>query len=237
MVEYSMMFKKTGIKILTWLNLVLFAAIFYQVYKLMHFTVVSKDYIISLYYVIFIFVGYLSVAGIMSLFITDTKASFNNLVYTVFGGFYITILGSSLVFLRNIGWKQTLFLFIVVWIYDSMAYFIGSRYGKTKIIPMVSPNKSLEGLLGGLFSSCLAVLILMTFTSLIPFTNIGITMLITILLCVFAQSGDLVESLAKRYCGIKDSSNIIPGHGGVLDKIDSLLLAAPVYLVLLLLLC
>jgi len=144
-------------------------------------------------------------------------------------------LGSSLFFVRSIGPYNTLFLFAVVWFYDSGAYFIGSKFGKRKLSPYISPKKTIEGLVGGIIVTLLIITALkyIKITSvLVPYDNIGYVYVLVIVLCLAAQAGDLLESMLKRYCGVKDSSNLLMGHGGVLDKLDSFLIAAPVYLLL-----
>ncbi len=108
---------------------------------------------------------------------------------------------------------------------DSFAYFIGSKFGKRKLYPAVSPNKSIEGGLGGLLGSILAVLIARA--TFLPVIGLVDGILIGLLLGVAGQLGDLFESLLKRACKVKDSGSMIPGHGGVLDRLDSLLFAFP----------
>lgn len=115
----------------------------------------------------------------------------------------------------------------MVWVADSGAYTIGSRFGRRKLIPLVSPNKTWAGLMGGLTFGVAFVLL----TS--PWLGVGLTSLpqlaALVLLGVLASvDGDLLESLMKRQAGAKDSGTIFPGHGGVLDRIDSLLAALPV---------
>jgi phosphatidate cytidylyltransferase len=109
---------------------------------------------------------------------------------------------------------------------DSAAYYLGSLFGKRKLYPAVSPNKSIEGALGGLAGSLVGSLL---FRQLF-FPELGLLLCLGAALIVGAvgQTGDLFESLLKRSCGVKDSGTIIPGHGGVLDRLDSILFAAPV---------
>jgi phosphatidate cytidylyltransferase len=124
----------------------------------------------------------------------------------------------------------TLFALALVWVADSGAYFAGSRYGKRKLAPRISPGKSWEGLAGGLVASLLlavaATPLLHTGWDALPRLLLltAVTMLVSVV-------GDLFESLLKRHAGAKDSSDLIPGHGGVLDRIDSLLAALPVFVV------
>ncbi|WP_198264063.1 phosphatidate cytidylyltransferase [sulfur-oxidizing endosymbiont of Gigantopelta aegis] len=119
---------------------------------------------------------------------------------------------------------------MLIWAADTGAYFSGKRFGKNKLAPKVSPGKSIEGVMGGLL---LAVLIVILFTAwhggqLQDYFNvIGIT-LVTV---IFSVIGDLMESMFKRQADIKDSGNILPGHGGILDRIDSITAACPVFLI------
>ncbi len=118
-----------------------------------------------------------------------------------------------------------LFLFGLLWIGDTAAMGIGSWLGRHKLAPTVSPNKTVEGFIGGLLGA-LAVGLLMHFWRL-PQIGLGHILIIALGCSLFGQLGDLVESMWKRSLGIKDSSRVIPGHGGVLDRFDSLLFAAP----------
>ena len=123
------------------------------------------------------------------------------------------------------GGDSLLFLFGLLWVGDTAAMGVGSTLGRHKLAPTVSPNKTVEGLVGGIVGA-LAIGLLMYFWK---FEHIGIghVMAIAAGCSVFGQLGDLVESMWKRSLGIKDSSALIPGHGGVLDRFDSLLFAAP----------
>jgi phosphatidate cytidylyltransferase len=122
-----------------------------------------------------------------------------------------------------------LYAMCLVWGADTGAYFAGRRFGKRKLAPAVSPGKTLEGLAGGvLLTSVLAVIVCMIFPAA---RDIGIAAFLAIsTVTVFASVlGDLFESMAKRHRGIKDSSQLLPGHGGVLDRIDSVTAAIPVF--------
>lgn len=117
---------------------------------------------------------------------------------------------------------------MTVWAADTGAYFAGRKFGKHKLAPRISPNKTVEGLIGGLL---LAVIVGMAVAG---FTGIAIGSLPAVaLLCaitvLFSAAGDLYESLLKRHAGAKDSSDLIPGHGGILDRADSVLAALPVF--------
>lgn len=129
------------------------------------------------------------------------------------------------------GAKLVLFVCFIVWAADSGAYFAGKSFGKRKMAPNVSPNKTIEGLLGGMVTAILVGWLTAAWFD-IKFSNTLVMIVITVITVVISVLGDLVESMFKRVSGIKDSSNIIPGHGGVLDRIDSLTAAFPVFTLL-----
>lgn len=126
------------------------------------------------------------------------------------------------------GSKLVLYVCFIVWAADSGAYFAGKSMGKHKMAPHVSPNKTIEGLVGGVITAILVGWGTATWFD-IQFTSPFVMVVITLVTVVISVLGDLVESMFKRVAGIKDSSNIIPGHGGVLDRIDSLTAAFPVF--------
>ncbi|MGF1726031.1 phosphatidate cytidylyltransferase [Photobacterium nomapromontoriensis] len=129
------------------------------------------------------------------------------------------------------GAKLVLLVCFLVWAADTGAYFSGKRFGKHKMAPAVSPNKTIEGLVGG---ALLAVVVTWGGAAVmdIPFSSLGSLLLIAVVTVVASVLGDLVESMFKRVAGIKDSGNILPGHGGILDRIDSLTAALPVFALL-----
>ncbi|MGM8884916.1 phosphatidate cytidylyltransferase [Psychrobacter sp. 1U2] len=130
-------------------------------------------------------------------------------------------------------WQQSpwwlMYVFLLVWCADSGAYFVGRKFGKRKMAPNVSPNKSMEGLAGGVVTGLLVVIgisvfmLQLTGTALLAFVALSV---VTILISVL---GDLFESMLKRRAKVKDSGTILPGHGGILDRIDSLLSATPIF--------
>lgn|SRR5690606_20141791 len=121
-------------------------------------------------------------------------------------------------------------LFILVWTNDTFAFLVGKNFGKQKLFEKISPKKTVEGFLGGLFFSCVASYFITTFTAVLNFTN---WLVLSIIISVFGTLGDLVESKLKRQAGVKDSGAIMPGHGGLLDRLDSIIFAAPfIYLFL-----
>lgn len=108
---------------------------------------------------------------------------------------------------------------------DTGAYYAGTNFGRTKLCPAISPGKTVEGLMGGIIASLLLVISAKYF--LLPHVPLGKLIGVTIALTLIGVGGDLTESIMKRCCKVKDSGTILPGHGGVLDRIDSLLTAAP----------
>jgi len=125
---------------------------------------------------------------------------------------------------------------ILTWATDVGAYMFGRTFGRKKLIPSISPGKTVEGAVGGLGFTIVVCLLYVRFI-LMPYAQLGLTIqgavLFAIVVSVAAQTGDLAESLLKREAGIKDSSNIIPGHGGILDRFDSLLFVMPIAFLLL----
>lgn len=118
-----------------------------------------------------------------------------------------------------------LFIFFTIWICDSAAYFIGRKYGNHKISPEVSPKKSWEGAAAGLIAAILSISLFNYF--IIPEIPIKVSIIFGLIVGIFGQAGDFAESLLKRDSDIKDSSNLLPGHGGVLDRFDSPLFVFP----------
>lgn len=120
--------------------------------------------------------------------------------------------------------------FILVWVNDSFAYLVGKQFGKQKLFPSISPKKTVEGFLGGLFFACVSSYFIAKYTDTFEFNK---WLILAIIVSVFGTLGDLVESKYKRQAGVKDSGIIMPGHGGLLDRLDSIIFAAPfIYLFL-----
>lgn len=128
------------------------------------------------------------------------------------------------------GAEYLLFVMALIWIADSGAYFAGRRWGKSKLAPHVSPGKSWEGVAGGLLFVAITSLISGSFLFEYESTKLLLFTLLCVTVVLFSVEGDLLESMFKRRAGVKDSGAILPGHGGVLDRIDSLTAAAPLFL-------
>ena len=142
---------------------------------------------------------------------------------------YVGMLTGSLIRLRNDfpeGWKLVFFLLLVVWLGDSGAYYVGKKFGKHKLSPRISPKKTIEGLAGGMTTSIItAVVIHFTFFQEFPLHH---AILAGVLLSFAGVVGDLAESMWKRSADVKDSGTLLPGHGGFLDRFDSILFTAPI---------
>ena len=161
-------------------------------------------------------------------YVLTPRASISDAAITVFGAAYTGLLFSSVVVIRasylgTEGALLTLGVMGSVWVNDATAYIFGSQFGKHKMAPRISPNKSWEGFVGGLLGSCL------TWIALYTLKVCGISLLLALiggLVCgVSGVIGDLFESRLKRAVGVKDFGNLIPGHGGLLDRSDSMLFA------------
>jgi phosphatidate cytidylyltransferase len=185
----------------------------------------------SIPFVIFSVYGlYLLIAFIAELF-RKKNHPINNWAYFFLGQIYIALPFSLLNFILFISGYQPfilLALFITIWINDTGAYLTGMLFGKHKMFERVSPKKTWEGFAGGAILSVLSSYLLYHF---IPDFSFFQWLVFSELIVVFGTLGDLCESLLKRTLRIKDSGNIIPGHGGMLDRFDSMLIATPVILI------
>jgi phosphatidate cytidylyltransferase len=152
---------------------------------------------------------------------------------TLFGIFAVALPATAMIWLRtsgkdpSFGPRAVLFLFLIVWGCDSAAYYGGKRFGKRKLAPTVSPNKTWEGTISGAIGATMLGAVLGA-VWLLPEIGPGQGALAGLLASSAGQAGDLVESLWKRGAGVKDSGVFLPGHGGFYDRVDSLLFAGPV---------
>ncbi len=139
----------------------------------------------------------------------------------------------ALAWLHNsstIGPRWALFAVAIAWAADTGAYFAGVRYGKHKLAPRISPGKSWEGVIGGVVAILLLAVAATPWLGLF-WSELGWLALLTLVTMIFSVVGDLFESLMKRHSGYKDSSDLIPGHGGLMDRLDSLLAVLPIFVI------
>lgn len=150
-------------------------------------------------------------------------------VFPLAMSFYVGFGFNALLDARVAGLDKALLALCIVWATDSGAYLVGMNYGKRKLAPRVSPNKTLEGALGGILGAILVTIIFMIVDSTVALPyGIYKMSVFAIFFSIAGQFGDLLESSIKRHFGVKDSGKFIPGHGGVLDRFDSMLLVFPI---------
>lgn len=158
-----------------------------------------------------------------------------NVGVTLLGLFYIGLFANSILEIREYFYTESFYaeggmliisILVSIWVCDSAAFFLGSAFGKHKLFPRVSPNKSWEGAIAGFVFAIIAMLAAKALV--LDVISNSDAIVIGIIVGTIGQLGDLVESLMKRDAGVKDSSALIPGHGGIFDRFDSLLLTAPV---------
>lgn len=157
--------------------------------------------------------------------LVKNKFTFDDVAFVLLGAVYIGLGFYYFIETRNAGLHYVIFALLIVWTTDSGAYFTGRKLGKNKLWPEISPNKTVEGFVGGIV---IAVIFAIGMQLITPITsNIVQLIVVTIIASVFGQMGDLVESAIKRHYHIKDSGKLLPGHGGILDRFDSLLFVLP----------
>ena len=190
-------------------------------------TIIPKQYIL---YVVGLTIPLLVAILFIQVIVTNMKTTVNDIIITLFGIIYVVgfLIFIPLIFNLEKGKILIWYLFITAWGSDSAAYFVGINFGKHKITP-ISPKKSLEGCIGGIVG---AVALAEAFTlGFNTFVNAELSYLIMGAIVgvatIFSQFGDLAASTIKRYAEIKDFGNLFPGHGGMLDRIDSILFISP----------
>ncbi|MFC2169487.1 phosphatidate cytidylyltransferase [Acidobacteriota bacterium] len=152
----------------------------------------------------------------------------STIALTLFGALYLSFtLNYFFVLREEYGPLYIYFLLSIIFVGDTGAYFFGSLWGRRKLAPLASPNKTWEGSFGGIVCACAAGLV--AGYALLPDVSLWKAALCAFLVHAVAQISDPLESLFKRAAGVKDSSNLLPGHGGFLDRVDSLILAAPLF--------
>ena len=160
---------------------------------------------------------------------SNVRFALDSIAYTLFGILYTAGLGGYFLLIANLegGRQMVVFILLFIWLGDTLAYYGGRKFGERKLLEVVSPNKTNAGAISNVFGTLIAALLVGNlFFNEVPLIHC----LIVAFICgIIGQFGDLTESLIKRNCRVKDSGTLIPGHGGVLDRIDSLLFAGPAF--------
>ena len=159
--------------------------------------------------------------------ISKNRFSFDDAGVLLLGGLYAGLGFRFMMLARAESLWMILYALLIVWITDSGAYLIGRKIGKNKLAPHISPNKTWEGSIGGSLSAVVIVGVYLYFVQGVFPYSFSTMLLWTLVFSVGGQLGDLIESAFKRHYGVKDSGKILPGHGGILDRFDSLLFVLP----------
>ncbi len=232
------------------LNILVAIACLWSIFELFCAMGISNFFLItipSMFFSIFIplFFNYIKIHGtlytyslivFLTILILNQKIDFKSIfvVYTM--TMVITLSLSFLISLRNLSNKYAFFYIIICfaisWMTDTGAYFFGSFFGKHKLCPRISPKKTIEGAIGGIVAAILSVVLICFIFNLFLFKgsikfNIYLMLFMAIIGSIIAMIGDLSFSAVKRGCHVKDFGNVIPGHGGILDRIDSVILVVP----------
>jgi phosphatidate cytidylyltransferase len=210
--EFYSMYHVTGI--------LKYAGIFFGIFILC-VSSMAKDYLPDI-----IILSVMAIIGIRLFSKKNPLSSLSDISPSVLGLLYIPVLFTFQMKIREIGPEWVIFLYASVWSSDTFAYYIGKGIGKRKLYREVSPHKTVAGAAGSLIGGILSVFILKAV--LIPLLTVSSALIIGVMIGIISIIGDLVESMFKRDAGVKDSSTLIPGHGGILDKIDGALFAGPV---------
>ena len=221
--EYNKAFKNAGYKPISWVGYLACFVIFTMG------GIISDENKLLL---IKIAVPTVLIVIFMYVIITNLKRSIIDIAITVFSLIYIPFMFSfvKLILMMPLGRVLIWFVFLGAFASDVSAYFIGTKFGKTKLCPDISPKKTVEGSIGGIIGVVLSYAVL-TYIANRYFgmtLQYGYTLMAGVIAGIAGQFGDLSASAIKRYCNVKDFGNLIPGHGGILDRFDSILFVAPV---------
>ena len=195
----------------------------------------SFTYLLTIAALIYVYMIYIMGVSVFS----KGAVSFKTISQVLLSITYVIVSFTSLSMIRyidkEVGLYKLILVFIVSWVCDSMAYVVGSLFGKHKLIPEISPKKTVEGAIGGVVSATVAYLLFGLILDLaIP--NIEVNYIILVLfglvLSVVSQLGDLIASLIKREHNIKDYGKLLPGHGGIMDRFDSIMAVSTILLIL-----
>ncbi|WP_299509670.1 phosphatidate cytidylyltransferase [uncultured Rummeliibacillus sp.] len=173
-------------------------------------------------------IEYLFICAILLLIYTvlvKNKFTFDDVGFLLASALYVGIGFHFFIATREEGLAYVVYALVIVWTTDSGAYFIGRKLGRNKLWPEISPKKTIEGFVGGIVVALISAIIFQWIANLdISWSAL---IVVSIVASIFGQLGDLVESAIKRHYGVKDSGKILPGHGGILDRFDSLLFVLP----------
>jgi phosphatidate cytidylyltransferase len=211
MSEFYSMYRVTGI--------LRYAGLFFGA-SILSVSYISEDLLLSV-----VILSIMGIIGIRLFAKRNPLYSLNDISPSVLGLLYIPGLFAFQTQIRRLGPEWIILLYASVWTSDTMAYYLGTWFGKRRLYIEVSPNKTVVGAAGSLVGGVVAALLLKA--TIIPMLTLSSAVLIGIMIGIISIIGDLVESMFKRDAGVKDSGIIIPGHGGVLDKIDGVLFAGP----------
>ncbi|MDJ0645657.1 MAG: phosphatidate cytidylyltransferase [Flavobacteriaceae bacterium] len=199
----------------------------YIVAALIYFRFSELEVFNSKYFHFFLIIS-LFIPFIYQLFITKISIASSKIGHFLLSIGYIALPFSFLTSIPFINGeyhpKTIISIFALIWANDSFAYIVGSTLGRTKLYEKISPNKTIEGTIGGFIATLIAAYFLAEYVPILTLTS---WLIIAILVVIFGVLGDLIESKFKREAQVKDSSNFIPGHGGFLDRLDSIIFAAP----------
>jgi len=209
-------------------------AFLYIYFTYFEYTLISNSFFNESKDILLVFSVFVLIFLIRDLFVKKNLPKFiarNYIASTFYLSSSFVFIALIPMFFENFNSGIILGVFVLAWVNDSFAYAIGKNFGKQKLFESVSPNKTIEGFFGGLFFTCIGSYAISYFTDS-SLTNSN-WLFISIIVSVFGTIGDLIESKYKRQAKVKDSGIILPGHGGLLDRLDSIILASPfIYLFL-----
>lgn len=217
--ELYSMARKQGYKPLYILGAILTSYfIFISVYDIYSLNYYIENIVITFFIIL---------SFIIQLFKKNYSKVLTEISITIFGSIYLGYLFSFILKIKDLpnGNYFLISLLIITWANDTGAYLIGTKLGKNKIFPKISPKKTIEGSIGGIIFGIASTFAFKSWLNLTFYELLSLGLIISII----AQLGDLFESVLKRGSGIKDSGTLVPGHGGILDCLDSLMFTAPVF--------
>ncbi len=203
----------------SFLTYILFAAAFYFLsYSIFDFRAVHLLLIITIFVNLFLLKDVLWVNKIPMF---GKKKYITVLFYLMSGFVFLTLIPTA-----QFSYEPMVILgvFIIIWTNDTFAYLVGKNFGRTKLLERISPKKTVEGFLGGIAGALIAAFFIHKYTEIY---ELWIWLIIAVITSVFGTIGDLVQSKFKRQAGVKDSGKIMPGHGGIYDRLDSVIYASP----------